>query len=126
MKKFSDKVYKNIKNQIQSNSFGWPFIEYFISSDWFTCNSHSLFKCAEILFCKQEEFESAIDEYDQFFPSFISWDEFIEFLSSSFSFKENDYENVALFLRHIGAINHYRDVNYDEEIRQLVILHPKK
>ena len=124
MKKFSVELAKSIRNSVKHETLPLPFLDSFISASWFEEKQESLLTVMEDLKASHEELSSLENERDKFFRSIITWSRFTAILAS-YSIPELECESVALYLRHMGVINHYRDTK-DETLcfRDFVFLQP--
>ena len=89
----------------------FPFLSSDITEDWYLENKNSLNNLIEHLRIKAEQIQD-IDRKKQVPHSILTWEEFVD-IAKHFNIQtEDDCDMTAILLRHIGVLQHFRDLKF--------------
>ena len=95
--------------QYSPDFFKHPYLDSECSGEWYQQYRQQIYIVIETIKKQKEEIELITDQSARISLSFITWTQF-ELLLDIHGFPESESERVALFLRHLGLIQFYRDI----------------
>ena len=121
VKELSLEIVRTLK--IAGDDLPFPLLPPAITTNWFTANKLNMFSLREQIIATQEEISDASIESLIIQKSILTWPDFVALCAQHQL--TDDIELVALFLRHIGILHHYRDVPKGQNsFSDLVFLQP--
>lgn len=110
IKQLASSIIKEISIQV-SSGISFPWLDSSVG-EWISSARNRVALFIEKLCTLKEEISNISDEWLRIAKSVLNWREFKELASAS-GLVDSDLDRLALYARHLGLIQHYKDVNWE-------------
>lgn len=114
IKKLNEEIKKKHGNGKANLPF--PYLPSVCDENWYAILKSRIFELSEHLKFLKEENAKVKEQQEWIRNSILTWHDFSELASKFYIFEEH-HERVAIFLRHMGIIHHYRGTHLGDELK---------